>query len=100
MTHAEWKYFKPSEAPRQKLVVDVSVARTYCSEPLKWHQGSWDASKEEQDLFGYMGNRFYLNLYKALRSGSPLMVTPEQVRQQIAVIEECHRQCPLSKKKK
>ena len=38
--------------------------------------------------------------YKTLAEGSPLVITPEQVRRQIAVIEEAHRQNPLSKLKK
>jgi len=33
-------------------------------------------------------------LHKTLTSGAPLEITPEQVRRQIAVIEECRRQNP------
>ena len=33
---------------------------------------------------------------KAGPAGEDLIITPEHVRQQIAVIEECHRQNPLS----
>ena len=35
-----------------------------------------------------------LKLYNTLTRGTPLKVTPEQVRRQIAVIEECRRQNP------
>jgi predicted dehydrogenase len=99
MTHLDWKYFKPSEAPRQKLQQKPLAKRLYCSEELKWHTGSWDATGEEKDLFDYMGVRFYENLYDVMTRGTRLAVTPEEVRQQIAVIEECHRQCPLSRMK-
>ncbi|MFZ4694077.1 MAG: hypothetical protein ACOYMV_03035 [Verrucomicrobiia bacterium] len=34
-------------------------------------------------------------LHAALTKGSPLEAPPSQVRQQVAVIEECHRRCPL-----
>jgi hypothetical protein len=44
-----------------------------------------------------MSAQFYRHLYKTLTGGAPLVITPEQVRQQIAVIEECHRQNPLSR---
>jgi len=44
-----------------------------------------------------MSKQFYSHLYKTLTEGAPLVITPEQVRQQIAVIEECHRQNPLSR---
>ena len=33
-------------------------------------------------------------LYRTLTAGEPLEITPQQVRQQIAVIEECQRQNP------
>jgi hypothetical protein len=33
-------------------------------------------------------------LFKTLTQGRPLEITPEQIRRQIAVIEECHRQNP------
>ena len=36
-------------------------------------------------------------LYRTMTEGAPLEITPQQVRQQIAVIEECHSQNPLSK---
>ena len=41
-----------------------------------------------------MGARFYRMLYQHLTAGAPLEITLAQVRQQIAVIEECHRQNP------
>ena len=53
--------------------------------------------KSQADTFTYMSKQFYSHLYKTLTEGAPLVITPEQVRQQIAVIEECHRQNPLSR---
>ncbi len=95
---AEWKYYLPSETPKQRLIRGPMPGRAYCGEPLKWHTGLWEATEEEKSLFDYMGLRFYRNLHAALTKGTPLEVPPEQVRQQVAVIEECHRQCPLPKK--
>jgi hypothetical protein len=69
--------------------------RKYCGEPLPWKTGLWEANDEEKNLFDYMGIRFYRNLHAALTQGEPLEVPPAHVRQQIAVIEECHRQNPL-----
>jgi hypothetical protein len=40
----------------------------------------------------------YLNLYQAMVNGKPLEVQFDEVKRQIKVIEECHRQNPLSKK--
>jgi predicted dehydrogenase len=92
---AEWKYYLPSETPKQRLIQGPMPARAYCGEPLKWHTGLWEATEDEKNLFDYMGTRFYRNLHAALTKGAPLEVPPSQVRQQVAVIEECHRQCPL-----
>ncbi|MEK3912026.1 hypothetical protein [Paenibacillus sp. FSL H7-0331] len=39
-----------------------------------------------------MAQSFYGMLYETIVHGKALEVTPQQVRQQIAVMEECHRQ--------
>lgn len=100
--HIEWKYYKPEEAPEQHLIqtplFDENRLPAYCSEKLKWYQESWDASDEQKDLFPYMAKSYYDALYKSLTEGAPFEVRLEQVRQQIAVMEECHRQNPLSRK--
>ena len=98
--HAEWKYFKPEEAPKLKLtrkpISKPDGTPAYCSQaekrPLKLHTKRWTIAKSQSDLFKTMGGRFYNMLYKTLTEGAPLEITPGQVRQQIAVIEECHRQ--------
>ena len=41
-----------------------------------------------------MSAAFYSMLHRTLTEGAPLEITPQQVRQQIAVIEECQRQNP------
>ena len=95
MEHLDWKYFKPEEAPRQALTVEPIPGRTWCSEELKWHTGSWDMPKVGPGLYATMARDFYLNLYEALTEGKPLAVPPRHVRQQIAVMEEAYRQNPL-----
>ena len=45
-------------------------------------------------LFETMSEAFYSMLHRTLREGAPLEITPQQVRQQIAVIEEARRQNP------
>ncbi len=93
MNHIEWKYYKDSEAPEQKLISDPMPNQEYCSENLPMHEEKWDAPDEAiNSLFDYMATRYYNNLYDHLVSDTPLEVTPQQVRQQIAVIEEAHRQ--------
>ena len=96
----EWRYYKPSEAPKRRLttkpICNPDGTPAYCGEgtSLKWHTGKWQVPKSQTGLFHTMGIKFYTMLYKHMTQGGPLVITPEQVRQQIAVIEECHRQNP------
>lgn len=109
MSAVEWKYFKPREAPKQKLT-KVPLRKpdgtpAYPSEALEWHTGSWpEAEARSEKKAGYssaaaptlggMTGAFYNMLYKSLARGAALEITPQQVRRQIAVIEECRRQNP------
>ena len=92
-----WKYYTPSEAPEQKLLREPLEGRVYCREDLTMHEESWHVPTEQANLFDTMAVKLYTNVYEAMTTGSPLEVTPQQVRQQIAVMEECHRQNPLSR---
>lgn len=97
MTHLDWKYIKPEELEERKLIPDPLKDENglpmYCGETLNWYTDSWDAG-EGFELFPVICSAYYNMLYATLTEGKPLVVTPEQVRQQIAIIEECHRQNP------
>jgi predicted dehydrogenase len=95
----EWRYFKPEEAPRQQLteepIIDEKGMPAYCRETLTWYTDSWTLSLPEgTSSFGYMCESLYLMLYRTLVEGAELEITPQQVRQQLWVIEECRRQNP------
>ena len=93
MTHLDWKYFKDEEAPPQKLIETPLPNLAYCGEPLVWHEEKWEAPPEvKADLFDFMAKQFYANLHAHLTQGADLEVPLAHVRQQIAVIEEAHRQ--------
>jgi scyllo-inositol 2-dehydrogenase (NADP+) len=94
-SHLDWRYFDPAMAPAQVLIREPLPGPSYCSEELPWQQASWDVPQEQEDLFHSMSGRIYSNLYDVLTKAAALVVTPAEVRQQIAVIEECHRQNPL-----
>lgn len=96
MKKLEWKYFKPEEAPEQKLIRAPMPNLAYCSEKLNWYTGVWDES-ENVNLFDCMAKQFYDRLYETLVNGAPLAVTQQEVRRQIAVIEKCHKQNPMPK---
>jgi predicted dehydrogenase len=95
--HLEWKWFDPAQAPKQHLIEEPLPGPSYCTETLPWRTGSWDAPKGDLDMFDTMAKSFYENLHAALTEGAPLAVPMEHVRLQIAVIEECHRQNPMSR---
>jgi len=95
-----WKTFAPRRAPKQKLIRDPLPDHAYCRETLPWKERTWTVPKRKSNLFGSMSHQFYRHLYKTLTEGAPLVITPQQVRTQIAVIEEAHRQNPLSRLKK
>jgi len=94
MTEMRWKYFDPKRAPKRDLTTDPLPDRQYCGEKLPWTEKKWTVPKSKSNMFVYMSKQFYGHLYKSLVEGAPLVVTPRQVRRQIAVIEEAHRQTP------
>jgi len=100
-SEVQWRYFKPEEAPAQKLLLqplrDDKGQPLYCKEELIWHEDSWTIPAEHADSFKSNGVSFYNMLYTALTTGGPLEITPAQVLQQIAVMEESHKQCPLDR---
>ena len=101
MDHMDWKYFKLEEAPKQYLIrtplMKEDGTPEYCREQLKWYENSWDVPEEQRDLFLTIASGYYEMLYRTLTEGAALEVTTAQVRRQIAVIEECHRQNPIKR---
>lgn len=97
-TQLDWKYYLPEEAPPIRLIKEPLPGPSYCSEKLVFHEEKWTVPEEDKNLFNSMARRFYNNFYDALTAGTALAIPPEQVLQQIAVIEECHRQNPMPRK--
>ena len=92
-----WKYFDPKALPPRTVDTKPTPDRSYNSEPIPWQpEETWDKTK----WAGPDQNQFYKEVYAALRKGVPHPIKPESVRRQIAVLEECHRQCPLPRMKK
>lgn len=98
LSEIEWKYFNVDEAPIRKLVreplCDANGFPAYCSEQLPWVVEHW--KRESAGVFDGATRTLYHQLYNHLTTGAPMDVKPEQVAQQIAVIDECHRQNPMS----
>ena len=96
----EWKYYRPEEAEERKLHIETLEKEgrlpVYCSEKLNFYQGKLELP-ESTLSFDDWGCKYYVNIYDAVTLGTPLTVSMNQVRRQIAIIEECYRQNPLEK---
>jgi predicted dehydrogenase len=97
MKEIKWRWFIPSESPRQELtrepLHDNDWNPIHCKEELAWREDLWNG--DETAVFTSATARLYDTVREHLINGKPLAVTPEQVRRQIWVMEETHRQNPL-----
>lgn len=91
----DWKYIEWDEAPRQKLDKSWTVERQYCRETLPWIEKSW---KPEGPFDSNAA--FYANFYEVMTGKAKLVVKHAEVRRQVAILEECHRQNPLPRYRK
>jgi predicted dehydrogenase len=91
----KWRSYDPAKAPKQALMKSWSDHRKYNSEALPWVEENWKL--EIPDVFQTISKGFYDNIYNALVSGGKLEVSLDQVRRQVFVLEEAHRQNPLPK---
>jgi predicted dehydrogenase/sugar phosphate isomerase/epimerase len=91
----EWKYFLLEEAPKQKLtrtpIINANGEPAYCKEKLIWHEESWEAAGTGDNS---THETFYHMFYNTIAYGLPLEITPQQVRQQIVVMEQSQKQNP------
>lgn len=100
-TKIDWRFYNAENAPSQELIKeplsDKDGNPIYCKEDLEWTEKHWEHDDDRDSWVGAT-ERLYTNLFEHLLQGAPLVITSEQVRQQIAVIEEAHRQNPLSRR--
>jgi len=95
-----WKYYDPKKAPKQSQHKGWSIKRQFVREDLPWVEKTWEPSgMAVKDGFNFMAKLFYNNVYDVLTGKGKLIVTHQQVRTQIAVIEQCHSMNRLPKKK-
>ncbi len=91
-----WKYFDPEVAPKQTLWKPWSKERKFCTEELPWQEESWNCNEILSNSTGFvaLSRSVYRNLYDVLRRGGRREITLSQVRSQVHVMEEAHRQNP------
>ena len=83
--HLRWKYC--DALPLRDLDTRPTSDRSYNREAIEWHEESW--TSEAVGVSFAAG--FYRDLYEAIRNNVPLPVTPESVRRQIEVFDQCRR---------
>ena len=86
-----WKYFDPAEAPPLVLDEKPTPDRGYNREELPWEEASFSPNFN----FGRGMVTLYQDLYASIREGAPLVITPESVRRQVAVLEKCRELSPV-----
>lgn len=91
-TELEWTWINPDELPERTVETEPTPDRSYNREEYTWHSDSWSA--EDQEITP-LQVQFYENVYRTLRENASLVITPESVRRQIAVIEQCHEMSPV-----
>ncbi|NLF33110.1 MAG: Gfo/Idh/MocA family oxidoreductase [Planctomycetes bacterium] len=98
-----WKYYDGAKVPRHDIWRPWSHQREYPRETLPWQEQEWvlDESTAGKAV-GYTLRSYnvgikavYDSLYRTLTEGAPPAVSLAEVRRQIAVLEEAHRQNPL-----
>ena len=82
----EWRYFDPKDLPPRQVAAEPTPDRSYNREEIPWKEETWQASED------YMSGAlaFHRALYRTLRHGAPLEVTPESVRRVMRIIERCY----------
>jgi predicted dehydrogenase len=87
----DWKYIDPDRLPERSVDVQPTPDRSYNREDLVWQECSWHVS----DYSGPGQAGFYLDLYRTIRQGGPLAVTPQSVRRVVRLLEQCHQLSPV-----
>lgn len=87
----EWKWVNWADHPRREVDRNPPQGRAYYSEELNWQSEVW----EGENNFKSVPADFYRDFYASVRGGKPLAITPESVRRNIALLEECKRIAPV-----
>lgn len=85
----EWKWVVWDNEPERDVESSAARGRKYQREEYHWHTANWQASAHAPQP----PKLFYRDLFNAIRYDTPMPITPESVRRQIAVLETCHELC-------
>lgn len=84
-TQLRWRVSNVASLPPRQADPKPTPDRSYNREQYQWQDFSWTCPKDAPpESIGY-----YTALYRTIREGQPLAVTPESVRLQIEVLDRC-----------
>lgn len=91
----QYRWVDWSEEPPRPVTAKSTSDRSYNQEKLNWMEetikmGENSGVPGAAPISG-LAERFYANLYAALRTGEPLKVPPEEIRHRIAIIEKARQ---------
>jgi predicted dehydrogenase len=85
----EWKWVDFSKLPdRPADTTPAATDRQWNREDLPWQTASWTANMSDRNRDHLA---FYEDLHKSIRSGMPLVITPQSVRRTLSVLEKCRQ---------
>jgi scyllo-inositol 2-dehydrogenase (NADP+) len=87
----EWKTVDWSTLPPRPLDRTPTPDRSYNKETLPWVVNRWEKPANTPREY----TAFYQDLHESIAHGRPLVVSPESVRRQLAVIAACRELCPI-----
>ncbi len=90
-TQLDWKWVNWDEYEAHPIERTPTPGRSYNSEKLQWNTDSATVA----DDFSATPLDFYADFRRSVREGTPLVITPESVRRNIALIETCKRMAPV-----
>jgi predicted dehydrogenase len=97
LSQLKWKYFKPETAPEHTALPRVwSDKRSFNRESLEWIEETFSAPTK--DFMVDLSRGLYDNVFAVIREGAEPVIKLSEVRRQVAVLEEVHRQNPLAKR--
>lgn len=92
----EWKWVDWSKMPPRPVELSSTPDRSYNSEKLEWKTASWRAQGKADAGGGAAPARqptvdMYTSLYKTIRQGAPQLITPQEVRRRVVVMEKARQ---------
>ncbi|MBT3273848.1 MAG: Gfo/Idh/MocA family oxidoreductase [Spirochaetales bacterium] len=95
-TSLEWKWVDWSTMPERPLSLEPTPDRSYNSEQVQWQTGSWERQAETDAGAGAAPSdkpvmRLYENLYDVIRNEAAQIITPQEVRSRVVVLEKARK---------